>query len=46
MIGDKWYTEARDVRAVRRAGVVGERSLCVEAGGEPTVERKEVRMQT
>ena len=33
MIGDKWYTEARDGCAVRGAVVVGERSLRIEAEG-------------
>jgi hypothetical protein len=46
MIGDKSHTEATDGRRLRFPVVVGERSECCEAEGEPTVERLEVRMQT
>ncbi len=46
MIGDKRYTEALEDILVRQNGLVGERSECIEAEGEPTVERSEVRMQT
>lgn len=46
MIGDKRYTEALEDGSFRRVGLVGERSDCIEAQGEPSVERSEVRMQT
>ena len=46
MIGDQRYTEALDVFPVRWEGVVGERCLGVEAGGKPTVDSTQVRMQT
>ena len=46
MIGDKRYTEALEDRWIRPPGLVGERSECIEAEGEPSVERSEVRMQT
>jgi hypothetical protein len=46
MIGDKRYTEALEDNGIRPVGLVGERSECIEAQGEPSVERSEVRMQT
>jgi hypothetical protein len=46
MIGDKRYTEALEDNRFRSIGLVGERSECIEAVGEPAVERSEVRMQT
>ena len=46
MIGDKRYTEALEDEWFRPFGLVGERSERIEAGGEPSVECSEVRMQT
>ena len=46
MIGDKRYAEAMDARGFRFPGVVGERSLSIEALLKRTVEFREVRMQT
>ena len=46
MIGDKRYTEALEFARLRPRGLVGERCPGVEAGGKPTVERGQVRMQT
>ncbi len=46
MIGDQQYTEALEVRAIRPAHLVGERSNDCEAMAEAVVEFLEVRMQT
>ena len=46
MIGDQQYTEALDVSDLWNAGVVGEHCMGLEAGGKPTVESTQERMQT
>ena len=46
MIGTKSTAEAADAILFRRDGVVEERSIWSEAGGEPTVDRMEVIMRT